>query len=317
MKDQDKKVHPTKDSWYLKFGIGQMKYPTRIIYILCLGTLICAMVLWGIVQQERVGTPAAAEIKLSPEEVKIQLAEIDAQVKHILNSSKPFTKFGPPVRNWDAHRKAAKAKFNGTRKDGKPRVLIVTSSHPKKCDNKQGDQMLLKSIKNKMDYARLHGFDIFYNMDKIDSEMTGWWVKVFLTHMLMKDHPEYDWIWWMDSDAIFTDMTFEVPWEKYGNYNMIMHGWEDAVYDKRSWLGLNAGVYLLRNCQWSMNLLHAWAPMSPQGPVRDGMRPLFAKAMPERGEGEADDQSALVYLMITQRYATCITLNKFLAYNTN
>lgn len=97
--------------------------------------------------------------------------------------------------------------------------------------------------------------------------------------MLMKEHPEIDWFWWMDSDAIFTDMTFELPLHKYENYNMVMHGWDDAVYEKRSWLGLNAGVFLIRNCQWSMDLLHAWAPMSPKGKIRDDVGKFLSKAL--------------------------------------
>jgi xyloglucan 6-xylosyltransferase len=161
--------------------------------------------------------------------------------------------------------------------------------------------MLLKAIKNKMDYCRLNDIQIYYNMDEIDDDMTLWWVKVFLTHMLMRKHPEVDWIWWMDSDAIFTDMSFQLPLEKYANYNMVLHGYDDVVYEKRSWLGLNGGVFLLRNCQWSLDLLNAWAPMSPKGPVRDAIGPLLSEALPGRPPGEADDQSALVYLMLSNR----------------
>jgi hypothetical protein len=267
------------------------------------------------------------------EDVKRLFAEIDAKMQQIFNSNQEFTKFGPRIENWDEQREAiTKAKLmkstrssnavaaaaeglhrdndddddqyyssSSSKRDPGPRILLVTSSHPKACSNKRGDEMLLKAIKNKMDYCRLHDIQIYYNMDKIDDDMTLWWVKVFLTHMLMRKHPEVDWIWWMDSDAIFTDMSFQLPLEKYANYNMVMHGWDDAVYEKRSWLALNAGVFLLRNCQWSLDLLYAWAPMSPKGPVRDAIGPLLSKALPDRPPGEADDQSALVYLMLSNR----------------
>jgi xyloglucan 6-xylosyltransferase len=136
----------------------------------------------------------------------------------------------------------------------------------------------------------------------MDDEMVGWWVKLFLTHMLMIRYPEVDWIWWMDSDAVITDMTFELPLHKYQNHNLVISGWEDAVYEKRSWMGLNAGVFLLRNCQWSLDLLHSWAPMSPKGPVRDAIGKLLSLALTDRPPTEADDQSSLVYLMLTDRY---------------
>ncbi|XP_024374073.1 xyloglucan 6-xylosyltransferase 1 isoform X1 [Physcomitrium patens] len=287
-------------------------FHTRVVYGLCFIAAVCSIALWGFkcyrldLNSLGEGTnspPVFGPKKLTPEELREHLAEIDRGLKAFLNSSKPFTKFGPPVMNWDKTRADAIRRSTNSSNgvNPKPRIMLITSSHPKKCENKQGDQMLLKSIKNKMDYCRLHGIELYYNMDHIDEDMTSWWVKTFLTHMLMKQHPEIDWFWWMDSDAIFTDMTFELPLHKYEKYNMVMHGWDDAVYDKRSWLGLNAGVFLIRNCQWSMDFLHAWAPMSPKGKIRDGAGEFLTKALPDRGKGEADDQSGIVYLMITDR----------------
>jgi xyloglucan 6-xylosyltransferase len=60
----------------------------------------------------------------------------------------------------------------------------------------------------------------------------------------MVAHPEAEWIWWMDSDAVITDMEFEHPLEKYKDFNLVVHGWEQNVYKKRSWLGINAGFFL-------------------------------------------------------------------------
>ena len=62
-----------------------------------------------------------------------------------------------------------------------------------------------------------------------------------------------------------------------------------------------AGVILLRNCQWSIDLLHAWARFSPKGPVREAAGALLTEAFPVRPLGEAEDQCALVYLLLTQR----------------
>lgn len=281
----------------------------KLVYALCIVAAICSIGLFGFYTsftsnlRSASGNVQYGPKKLTPEEIKQQLIEIDLGLKAFLNSTKPFTKFGPPVTGWDATRAKVINKINNstTGVNPKPRIMLITSSHPKKCENKQGDQMLLKAIKNKMDYCRLHGIELYYNMDKIDDEMLGWWVKTFLTHMLMKEHPEIDWFWWMDSDAVFTDMTFELPLKKYENYNMVMHGWENEVYERRNWLGINAGVYLIRNCQWSMDMLHAWAPMSPKGATRDKVGQFLTRALPNRGKGEADDQSGLVYLMLTDK----------------
>ncbi|CAM6040293.1 unnamed protein product, partial [Sphagnum compactum] len=281
------------------------------IYIICATVAACTYVMWRISNQIDINGSdtdftQGAGGEEAPDEVRRLLTEIDQKLQRVLKSNKKFTKFGPRIEDWDAQREIAKAKkrFNAadqSSESSKPLILLITSSHPHSCAHERGDEMLLKSIKNKMDYCRLHDIELFYNLDKIDDEMTSWWVKVFLTHMLMLKHPEVDWIWWMDSDAIFTDMSFEIPFHKYANHNMVMHGWDDAVYDKRSWIGLNAGVFILRNCQWSMDLLHAWAPMSPKGAVRNAIGPLLSKALPGRPVGEADDQSALAYLMLTDR----------------
>jgi xyloglucan 6-xylosyltransferase len=281
------------------------------IYIICATVAACTYVMWRISSQIDINGfdtdfTQGAGGEEAPDEVRRLLTEIDQKLQRILKSNKKFTKFGPRIEDWDAQREIAKSKkrsnaANQSSESSKPLILLITSSHPHSCEHERGDEMLLKSIKNKMDYCRLHDIELFYNLDKIDDEMNSWWVKVFLTHMLMLKHPEVDWIWWMDSDAIFTDMSFEIPFHKYANHNMVMHGWDDAVYDKRSWIGLNAGVFILRNCQWSMDLLHAWAPMGPKGAVRNAIGPLLSKALPGRLVNEADDQSALAYLMLTDR----------------
>jgi len=281
------------------------------IYIICATVAACTYVMWRISSQIDINGfdtdfTQGAGGEEAPDKVRRLLTEIDQKLQRVLKSNKKFTKFGPRIEDWDAQREIAKAKkrsnaANQSSESSKPLILLITSSHPHSCEHERGDEMLLKSIKNKMDYCRLHDIELFYNLDKIDDEMNSWWVKVFLTHMLMLKHPEVDWIWWMDSDAIFTDMSFEIPFHKYANHNMVMHGWDDAVYDKRSWIGLNAGVFILRNCQWSMDLLHAWAPMGPKGAVRNAIGPLLSKALPGRLVNEADDQSALAYLMLTDR----------------
>ncbi|KAJ4817152.1 Xyloglucan 6-xylosyltransferase [Rhynchospora pubera] len=60
-------------------------------------------------------------------------------------------------------------------------------------------------------------------------------------------------------------------------------------------------IFLLRNCQWSLDLLDAWAPMGPKGPVRDEAGKHIAEFLSNRPFIEADDQSALVYLLGMQR----------------
>lgn len=214
--------------------------------------------------------------------------------------------FEPRVADWDKRREKWLIEhpeipnFVGRTKK-KPRVLLVTGSSPKPCENPVGDHYLLKSIKNKIDYCRLHGIEIFYNMALLDAEMSGFWAKLPLIRTLLLSHPEFEFIWWMDSDAMFTDMVFELPWERYEGYNLVMHGWREMVFDQKNWIGLNTGSFLIRNCQWSFDLLDVWGTMGPKGKVRVEAGKVLTWELKDRPAFEADDQSAMVYLLAKEK----------------
>ncbi|TMW98607.1 hypothetical protein EJD97_003807 [Solanum chilense] len=210
---------------------------------------------------------------------------------------------GPKIANWDKDRKMwlqNNPEFPNF-VNGKPRVLLVTGSPPNPCDNAIGDHYLLKAIKNKIDYCRMHGIEILYNLAHLEKEMAGYWAKLPLIRRLMLSHPEVEWIWWMDSDALFTDMVFEMPFSKYDRHNLVIHGYPDLLFDQKSWIALNTGSFLFRNCQWFLDLLDAWAPMGPKGPIRDEAGKILTAYLKGRPAFEADDQSALIYLLVSQK----------------
>ncbi|KAL5209759.1 hypothetical protein ABZP36_005382 [Zizania latifolia] len=218
-------------------------------------------------------------------------------------TDQPYS-LGPAMSGYDARRAEwlrAHPHFPSFVTPWRPRVLMVTGSAPRRCKDPEGDHVLLRALKNKVDYCRVHGFDIFYSNTVLDAEMSGFWTKLPLLRTLMLAHPEAELLWWVDSDVVFTDMLFEPPWGKYAQHNLVIHGWDGAVYDAKTWLGLNAGSFIIRNCQWSLDLLDAWAPMGPPGPVRNMYGKIFAQTLTNRPPYEADDQSALVYLLVTQR----------------
>ncbi|CAM6128320.1 unnamed protein product [Calypogeia fissa] len=215
-------------------------------------------------------------------------------------STVPYS-LGPKISNWNEQRAEwlEKNPHKKTPEGGQPKILLVTGSQPYPCENPIGDHYLLKSIKNKIDYCRLHDIDIFYNIAEIDEEMFGFWAKLPLIRKLMLAHPEVEWIWWMDSDAMFTDMVFKLPIQKYRDYSMVVHGYDDLIYENHNWVGLNTGSFLLRNNQWALDLLEIWAPMGPKGVRVEAGKMLTAK-LEGRPTFEADDQSALIYLLVTR-----------------
>ncbi|CAN6450082.1 unnamed protein product [Victoria cruziana] len=205
---------------------------------------------------------------------------------------------GAPLKDWDRKR----SKWMASHTWITPRkVILVTGSQPTACKNPTGDHLLLRFFKNKADYCRLHGYDIFYNNVLLEPKMHTFWAKLPAVKAVMISHPETEWVWWVDSDAAITDMEFTLPLEKYSGKNLIVHGWENMVYENRSWVALNAGVFLMRNCQWSMDFMEVWAKMGPQTPDYDEWGRIQTSVLSDRMFKNADDQSGLVYLLLKEK----------------
>eukprot|EP00250_Pteridium_aquilinum_P020719 c24916_g1_i1 orf=317-1540(+) len=211
-----------------------------------------------------------------------------------------------PMPNWDTERQLWLAehpdKKNYTNL-GEPRLFMLTGSQPQPCRGYKGDYLVLRAFKNKVDYCRLHDVQIFFNSAILDKNMDSFWSKLPLVRASMEAHPEAEWFWWVDSDLVITDMLFELPLHTYGQYNLVLHGWETEVFEKRSVMGLNAGSFLIRNCGWSMRFMDRWASMGPKGPIRDLAGRLQSALLPNRPpDYPGDDQAALIYFMIREHH---------------
>lgn len=202
---------------------------------------------------------------------------------------KPMINWDEKRRNWFKHHPTFPSKTG---------LMVVTGSQPSPCKNPLGDHFLLRFFKNKVDYCRIHGYDIFYNNALLDPEMRSYWAKIPVIRAAMVAHPEVEWLFWVDSDAIFTDMEFKVPLERYEEHNVVVHGWPNLIYEKQSWVAVNAGVFLIRNCQWSMDLLDAWARMGPRSPDYKNWGKILRSTFKDKMFEESDDQSALIYLLL-------------------
>lgn len=205
---------------------------------------------------------------------------------------------GHPLKNWDEKRlrwREFRPQYPNNR------VVLLTGSQPSPCKNPIGDHLLLRFFKNKVDYARIHGFSIFYNNVLLHPKMHTFWAKIPVLRAAMVAHPEAEWVYWVDSDAAFTDMEFKIPFDRYKNHNLVVHGWLKTIYEDRSWVGLNAGVFLIRNCQWSMDLLEVWARMGPGSPEYDKWGKKLRETLSDKLYPESDDQSGLIYLLLKEK----------------
>ncbi|KAF2313881.1 hypothetical protein GH714_018571 [Hevea brasiliensis] len=216
----------------------------------------------------------------------------------VLRGSIGAGKFGTPEQDFNDLRD----RFYASRKHAEPHRVLVEAQPATESTQNNDNITTIRTIMLHLISIRswLHGIEIFYNMALLDAEMAGFWAKLPLIRKLLLSHPEIEFLWWMDSDAMFTDMAFELPWERYKDSNFVMHGWNEMVYDQKNWIGLNTGSFLLRNCQWSLDILDAWAPMGPKGKIREEAGKVLTRELKDRPVFEADDQSAMVYLLATQ-----------------
>ncbi|PWA90235.1 Galactosyl transferase [Artemisia annua] len=197
------------------------------------------------------------------------------------------------MENWDQKRQTWLNLHPTFKSKSQENLFIVTGSRPTPCKSPTGDHYLLRTYRNKVDYCRIHGYDIFYNNVLLDPFMPSWWSKIPVVRAAMVAHPEAEWIWWLDEDTVITDMEYKIPFHRYKDYNFVVHGWPKEVYQKKRWLGLNAGSFLIRNCQWSLDMLDMWADMGPQSPNVE----KWAKIILEEFKNPVCDQTALAYLI--------------------
>ena len=84
------------------------------------------------------------------------------------------------------HVRAGNAKGKiGSRQGTGERIAILTGVPTSPCTNPYGDYFLGISLRNKQDYARLHGYELHLMAESVDSTIrAGPWQKVALLHQV-------------------------------------------------------------------------------------------------------------------------------------
>jgi len=107
------------------------------------------------------------------------------------------------------------------------------------------------SVSEFYQYADIHGYSFILNTKRYDNERNFFYMKLHsiteaITHGLKTK--EFDWILWTDSDVVLANpnIKLEAFIPKDNNIHFI------ATTDHH---GLNAGVFLIRVCSWSLNFL--------------------------------------------------------------
>jgi len=100
------------------------------------------------------------------------------------------------------------------------------------------------SIKNKIEYANKHNYDFIYFDDVIDKTRPPQWSKVKAVESILKD---YDWVWWIDIDALI--MEFDIMLESLLDDNY------DMIFTSNKYSYLSSGSCFFKNTQLSFDFL--------------------------------------------------------------
>jgi hypothetical protein len=102
-------------------------------------------------------------------------------------------------------------------------------------------------------YTQKFGYDLRINSDLVATDRGASWQKIPLIRELFQEG--YDFVLWVDADAMFVryDQDLQEVIEPGKDLYMVNHPIPDPFIGQND--TPNAGVLLLRNCEWTQNLL--------------------------------------------------------------
>jgi len=134
------------------------------------------------------------------------------------------------------------------------RIAIITAYTDKikwdnygKCD--YGD---LASI-NHIAYANKHGYT--YIKEIVTSEEDGWhptWIKISILRKYLED---FDYIVWIDADAIFYNQDIKIEDLVEGDVDLVIPKLEEDRNSNKVWTHTTTGFMVWRNSTWSSSIL--------------------------------------------------------------
>lgn len=103
------------------------------------------------------------------------------------------------------------------------------------------------------EYTQRFGYDLNINSDLVATDRAASWQKIPQIRALF--HDGYDFVFWMDADALFMryNQDLQAIIEPGKDLYLVCHPVPDPVIDQKD--TPNAGVMLLRNCEWTRDLL--------------------------------------------------------------
>ncbi|MBA3721547.1 MAG: glycosyltransferase [Parachlamydiaceae bacterium] len=119
-------------------------------------------------------------------------------------------------------------------------IAVVTLAVGKEYQN-----VVAAGIENKKQYCELHGYDFICEKELLDPSRPIPWSKIPLLLRVM-ENSSYKWIFWTDADSLVMNLGFPLEDLIDEKYKLII---------TKDFTDINAGQFLLRNCEESRNFL--------------------------------------------------------------
>ena len=176
------------------------------------------------------------------------------------------------------------------------RIVLLTGISGTPCNTPWGDYLLEVQLRNKADWARLHGHELHQMAETRDPRIRpGAWQKLALLQGALREIPpsRAEWLLWMDMDVIINDPATTFPLTWYEKHDLVM--WGDASKVKQGDVGgMNSGVLLIRNGPWARLLLDEVARYAGY-PVDTALERKLASQLPSYDVGMYE-QNPLTFL---------------------
>jgi len=161
-----------------------------------------------------------------------------------------------------------------------PNVLIATAIPSDPCPFPVADFINKLAMANKHDYAHRHSFELHISAEMIDPNVTaGNWNKLTMIRKLLDETPRSaaEWIMWMDSDTLLFNSSVLPRFKKYKGKDLVVWGQEELLKKGDLNQGMNTGVLLIRNTDWSRQYMADVGQYAyvPQAQLHDDMLPIL------------------------------------------
>jgi len=123
----------------------------------------------------------------------------------------------------------------------------------KKRTNKSILSSLTRNQARTKKYAQLHNYSYYdFSNTPIDNDISPYWVKIYLMLKLMTEECNFEYLFWLDSDAVILNTTRKIEhiisdFDIDTNVSLVFSGDTNII---------NSGVLLMKNSEWSKYALN-------------------------------------------------------------